>query len=71
VVLDYTGGPKSFTAAMVLAGAVADHRLQSVRPKELDANGRPASGTEFEVVEVDLRFKGRATTARSPARSRV
>lgn len=60
VILDYTGGPKAFTAAMVLAGAVESRRLQNVRPRELAEDGRPVEGTESDVIEVDLRFRVRA-----------
>jgi len=57
VCLDYTGGTKAFTAAMTLAGAIPGRRLQYVAPVERDENGRPAEGTVFRVVEVDLRYE--------------
>jgi len=60
VVLDYTGGPKSFTAAMVLVGAAPGHRLQYIQPIDVDEHGRPAKGTAFQAVEVDLRYQVQA-----------
>lgn len=57
IVFDYTGGTKAFTAAMTLAGAPDGRRLEYVAPRERDASGKPASGAELQVIEVDLSFK--------------
>lgn len=56
VVLNYTGGTKAFTAAMVLAGACAGRRLEYVSVIKTDADGRAAADAEVRVIEVELSF---------------
>lgn len=59
VVLDYTGGTKAFTAAMVLVASAGGPRLEYVIPADRDARGRAVPGTDGEVVEVELEFDAR------------
>ncbi|MBL8617446.1 MAG: hypothetical protein JNM72_17690 [Deltaproteobacteria bacterium] len=56
VVLDYTGGTKAFTAALVLCGAPVGRRLQALMPRRRTANGYPDREAGSDCVEVDLRF---------------
>lgn len=56
LVFDYTGGSKAFTAAMVLAGAPGERRLEYVRPLSRGPDGRPAPGAGLRVMEIDLRY---------------
>ena len=56
VVLDYTGGTKAFTAALVLCGAPVGRRLQALMPRRRTATGHPDREAGSDCVEVDLRF---------------
>lgn len=57
IVLDYTGGTKAFTAAMALAGASSDRRIEYVSPKQRGEDGRQSRDTEYEVIEVDISYR--------------
>lgn len=56
LLLDYTGGTKHFTAGLVLAGAQAGRRLQTLKPRRRTETGYADRSAGSRCVEVDLRF---------------
>lgn len=66
VIMDYTGGTSSFSAAMALWGAERGRRLQLARPRGRDEKGQPRDRNDVEVVEVHLDFVVKERKPRNP-----
>ena len=57
IIADYTGGTKSMTSGMILACALPGRKLQFMKPKEYDSDGRANRSAGSVPVLVDINFK--------------